>query len=88
MATRYVSALAAGGGSGTFASPWTLAEGAANYTTGDEIRIMADGFYDLGAGITFAKGSAQTTRLYGAAVQSAGSGGGGSTGRPRIGNIW
>jgi hypothetical protein len=66
MATRYVSALAAGGGSGTFASPWTLAEGAANYTTGDEIRIMADGFYDLGAGITFAKGSGQTTRLYGA----------------------
>jgi len=45
MAVYYVSSLASGSGDGSYESPWTLEEAAANAVAGDEVRIMADGTY-------------------------------------------
>lgn len=50
MATKYASSLASGGGAGTFADPYTLAELIA-YTpsAGDDLRLIADGTYTRSA---------------------------------------
>jgi hypothetical protein len=45
MADRYVSSLAAGGGSGTSGSPWTFAEAIAGASSSDKIWVKADGDY-------------------------------------------
>lgn len=68
MATVYVSSLAGGGGDGSLGNPWTLTEAAANYNAGDDIRIMADGTYSIGATVTFAKNgnTINTTHICGA----------------------
>jgi hypothetical protein len=63
MATYYVSSLAAGGGSGTSGSPYTLAEAVSNAAAGDTVRIKNDGTYSVGSILSFAAGSAASGRV-------------------------
>lgn len=55
MAIKYVSSLAAGGGSGTFASPWTLAQAVSSAGATDKVIVMADGTYNVSSNLTFAQ---------------------------------
>ncbi len=57
MAIYYISSLAGGGGSGSFGSPWTIAEFVSNHVATNEYRIMADGPYTISANITLTDGT-------------------------------
>jgi hypothetical protein len=46
MATYYVTKAAGGGGIGSEADPYTLAEAADNVSAGDKVYVKADGIYD------------------------------------------
>lgn len=64
MADLYVSSLAAGGGSGTEASPYTLTEWMQNATAGDVGWVKADGTYSsIGSGTAFSNSGTQASPI-------------------------